>query len=312
MRLNSKYHLFITAILIFLFFTKSTLSQSKSTSVNTAEVSKIDKLMQYSYENGMFNGVILVTNSGEPIYKKAFGYADKINNRKLNDSSIFYLASVSKQFTAMAIMILKEQGKLSFEDKLTMYFPEFSGFANDVTIKQLMTHTSGMPDQYRLGIYKAGLTNEMVKEALLKHGKLNFKPGYKYSYSNGGYVLLSLIVEKVSGISFHEFMELNIFNPLGMANTLVYDESAPNIENRAVGYDHEGELNDYNIFTTGAGGMYSNVHDLYLWDQALYTEILVSKTSLEEAFTSTYLNNGTLSNYGYGWIVSDNNGQKVV
>ena len=290
----------------------SLLSQSGPISDPESDPESIDKLMQYSYENGIFNGAILVTQDGEPIYKNALGYADKDGNRKLNKASVFYLASVAKQFTAMAIMILKEQKKLSYDDKLSKYFPEFPEYADTVTVEQLMTHTSGIADHYRLGIYKKGLTNSEVVELLVKQKELDFQPGEKFSYSNGGYVLLSLIVEKVSGMPFHKFMETNIFKPLSMNNTLVYDESAPTIENRAVGYNQTGELDDYELFTTGAGGMYSTIDDLHLWDQALYAEKLISKPTLDQAFTAATLNNGESTNYGYGWVVSEKDGRKVV
>ena len=302
----------LTIFMMLFLVTSSILSQSIAIVDDNTKAAKIDKLIQYSFENGMFNGAILVSQDSKTIYKKAFGYADMNNDRILNEASVFYLASVSKQFTAMAIMILKEQKKLSYNDKLSKYFPEFPDYADTVTIKQLMTHTSGIADHYRLGIYKKGLTNRDVIEVLLKQNQLGFQPGDRFSYSNGGYVLLSLIVEKVSDMPFHKYMEINIFEPLGMNNTLVYDESAPIIENRAVGYNQAGELDDYEIFTTGAGGMFSTLDDLHLWDQALYTEKLISKSTLEEAFTSATLNNGEKTNYGYGWGVSEKDGHKVV
>jgi CubicO group peptidase (beta-lactamase class C family) len=311
--LKTKFMKNTLVIFIMLFWgTSSILSQSSTLTDTITEASKIDKLMQYSYENGIFNGAILVSQNGETIYKNALGYADKDNDRKLNKSSVFYLASVSKQFTTMAIMILKEQKKLSYDDKLSKYFPEFPDYANTVTIEHLMTHTSGIADHYRLDIYKKGLTNSDVVEVLAKQKELDFQPGDKFSYSNGGYVLLSLIIGKVSSMPFHEFMETNIFKPLGMNNTLVYDESAPKIENRAVGYNEAGALDDYEIFTTGAGGMYSTLDDLHLWDQALYSEKLIPKATLEQAFTSATLNNGESTNYGYGWGVSEKEGRKVV
>lgn len=311
--LKTKFMKNTLVVFIMLFLgTSSILSQSSTITDTMTEASKIDKLMQYSYENGIFNGAILVSQNGKTIYKNALGYADKDNDRKLNESSVFYLASVSKQFTTMAIMILKEQKKLSYDDKLSKYFPEFPDYANAVTIKHLMNHTSGIADHFGLGIYKKGLTNSDVVEVLVKQKELDFPPGDKFSYSNGGYVLLSLIVEKVSSMPFHEFMETNIFKPLGMNNTLVYDESAPKIENRAVGYNQAGALDDNEIFTTGDGGMYSTLVDLHLWDQALYSEKLISKATLEEAFTSATLNNGESTNYGYGWGVSEKDGRKVV
>ncbi len=312
---NANSHSMKHTLLAFtiLFLVVSSLQSQSNTIVKTSsKADRIDSLMQTSYKDGIFNGVILVSQNGKPMYKNAFGYADKNNNSKLNKTSVFYLASLSKQFTAMAIMMLKERNKLSYDDKLSMYFPDFPDYANTVAIKHLLTHTSGIPDHYGLGIYKKGLTNNDVIEVLAKRKKLDFKPGKKYSYSNGGYVLLSQIVAKASGIPFNEFMETNIFKPLNMNSTLVYNKSTPVIANRAVGYNKAGELDDYEIFTTGAGGIFSTLDDLHLWNQALYTEKLIPKSTLEKAFTRTTLNNGKLTNYGFGWVVSEKEGRKSV
>jgi CubicO group peptidase (beta-lactamase class C family) len=262
---------------------------------------RLDALMKHCHDQGMFNGTVLVSERGKVIYEKAYGYSNFITREPLTTSSAFYLASLSKQFTAMAVMMLKEQGKLSYDDKLTKYFPEFSAFADDVTIKHLLTHTSGIPDYFRLGAQKYGLKNSEVVTALLRPRLLDFKAGEKYSYSNSGYVLLSMIVEKAAGVPFHLFMEQNIFKPLGMKNTLVYDESMPSVNNRALGFNIMDELEDYNQLTSGDGGMFSTTGDLFLWDQALYTEKLVSTQTLQEAFTKATLNNGTSVDYGFGW-----------
>ncbi|WP_282042512.1 serine hydrolase [Winogradskyella flava] len=294
-------------ILLIVTLVPSAYTQSPSSNINEA----IDNVFQHSYNYGIFNGTVLVTKNGKEVYSNALGYADKNNNRKLNETTSIYLASVSKQFTTMAVMILKEKGKLSYDDKLSKYYPEFPDYANTVTIRHLMNHTSGIPDHYRLGIYKPGLNNNDVFKTLLKQ-ELDFEPGEHFSYSNGGYVLLAMIVAKVAKQPFHEFMKANIFEPLGMNNTLVYDESKPEIKDRAVGYNISGDLDDYTIFTTGAGGMFSTIDDLHLWDQALYTEKLVSQTTLEEAFTPAKLNNGDYTQYGFGWAILEQDGKKTV
>ena len=299
---------FLFTILFSLLVLPQIDAQSNS-KTNTQDA--IDKLMQHSYDYDIFNGTILVTQNGKKIYSNALGYADKNNNRMLNENTSVYLASVSKQFTTMAVMILKEQNKLSYDNTLSQYFSEFPEYANKVTIRHLMNHTSGIPDHYRLGAYKPGLNNEDVFKLLIKQ-PLDFEPGANFSYSNGGYVLLSMIVAKVAEQPFHEFMHDNIFKPLGMKNTLVYDQSEPKIKDRAVGYNADGILDDYTIFTTGAGGIYSTINDLHLWDQALYTEKLVSKETLNEAFTPAKLNNGNYTQYGFGWSVYEAEGRKTV
>ncbi|WP_422104610.1 serine hydrolase [Winogradskyella sp.] len=299
---------FFSIVCITFLLVPTVLAQTETSSKKR---DAIDKLMQHSYDYDIFNGTILVTQDGKEIYANALGYADKNNKRKLNTTTMVYLASVSKQFTTMAVMLLKEQNKLSYDDPLSQYFPEFPEYANTVTIRHLMTHTSGIPDHYRLGAYKPGLTNKDVYNLLVKQ-PLDFEPGERFSYSNGGYVLLAMIVAKVADQPFHEFMKAHIFEPLGMKNTLVYDESNPTIKDRAVGYNAEGDLDDYTIFTTGAGGMFSTIHDLHLWDQALYTETLVSKATLNEAFTPAKLNNGDYTQYGFGWGIDEQDGKKSV
>lgn len=305
-----KYLLTLTMAMV--LFIAPAFSQTQTNHEKISKPDQLDRLMTYCNDNGMFNGTILVTENGKVIYRKALGYADLQTKEPLIPESCFYLASVSKQFTAMAVMILKESNKLSYDDKLSEYFPEFPGYADEVTIWHLLTHTSGVPDHYGLNAYKKDLKNSEVLELLVKQEALDFTPGEKYSYSNGGFVLLSMIVEKASGQPFHLFMKKNIFDPLGMKNTLVFDESKPEIKNRAKGYNSNGALDDYEILTTGAGGMYSTLDDLHLWDQALYTEKLVSKATLEEAFTPTVLNSGERSDYGFGWGISEDENGKVV
>ena len=282
------------------------------TDVNQTAV-EIGKLMDKLHQNGQFNGTVLVADKGKVLYKGAFGYGDYLTKRKLVVESPCYLASVSKQFTTMAVMLLKEKEKLNYEDPLSNYFPEFPDYAKNVTIRQMMNHTSGIPDHYGLGIYKPGLTNDDVVQTLIKHGQLDFDPGEKYSYSNGAYVMLSMIVEKISGQSFPAFMKGNIFTPLEMENTCVFDKKTPAIKNRAIGYTPVWTLEDYEIFTTGAGGIYSTVEDLFKWDQALYSGKLISQNRLDEAFTSAVLNDGSETGYGFGWGVGKNaDGGKIV
>ncbi|MFC2084690.1 serine hydrolase [Bacteroidota bacterium] len=273
---------------------------------------RIDGFVTQFYEKGLFNGSVLIAVDGNVVYKNALGFADFETGQQLETNSAFYLASVSKQLTCLAVMILKEQDKLNYNDKLSDFFPEFPPYADTVTVKHLMTHTSGIPDHFRLGSYKPDLTNNDVLNLLVKQDTLDFEPGERYSYSNGAYVLLSMIVEKASGVPFHEFMEENVFDPLDMDNSLVYDESKPEILNRATGFNMYGEKDDYDILTTGAGGIYSTVVDLYKLDRALYSEKLVTQETLDEAFTSFELNDGSKTNYGYGWGIREEDDGKIV
>ena len=273
---------------------------------------EIDSVMNFAYHNGAFNGTIMVVAQGEIIYHKAFGFADLKSKELLKTSSAFYLGSLSKQFTTMAIMLLKEQDKISYSDRLVRYFPEFPEYAHEITIKQLMNHTSGLTDYYEAGAFRPGFINDDVLKFLIQQPSLDFAPGEKYSYSNSAYVVLSMIVEQVAGMPFRTFIEKNIFNPLGMNSTTVIDQSSPKIKHQARGFNVIGEADDYNAFTTGGGGMFSTTEDLYLWDEALRSNKLVCQDALEEAFTPTILNDGHVSNYGYGWMIEYSDQAKAV
>lgn len=252
---------------------------------------KIDKLMTYCYENDMFNGTVLVASDGEVVYKNALGYANFHDMEELKPISVFCIGSIGKQFTSMAIMMLKEQEKLDYEDRLSDYFPEFQDYADKITIRHLLNHTSGIPDwmdcsefRVRPGDFKDDITNKDVFEFLVQIDSLQFMPGEKYSYSSSGYVLLAMIVEKVSGEPFYKFMKKNIFDPLDMKNTLVWNETKPEIPNKTIGYNQFGEKDDYNILTMGAGSIYSTIEDLYKWDQgALHRETCLSR-NIERSF----------------------------
>lgn len=285
--------IFLTVLILFSFFASK--AQNKA--------AELDKLMNQAHINGVFNGSVLVAENGKVIYRKAFGYANNETKQLLKPEFCFDLASVSKQFTAMGIMILKERSKLSYDDKITKYFPEFPAYGKDITIRNLLNNTSGMP-LYQPFATKDNLTNAEILKIIEERKALDANIGERYVYNNAGYVMLGLIVEKVSNMSLAEFLKENIFKPLKMKNSLVGDASKIDLKNRALGYSVIGELDDYTVSHTGSTSLFSNVDDLFLWDQALYTEKLVSKKTIEEAFTPVVLNNGSLSNYGFGWFLT--------
>jgi CubicO group peptidase (beta-lactamase class C family) len=284
---------FITIVLLFSLFV--TTAQNKS--------AELDKLMNQAHANGVFNGSLLVAENGKVIYRKAFGYANKETKQVLKPEFCFDLASVSKQFTAMGIMILKERSMLSYEDKITKYFPEFPTYGKDITIRNLLNNTSGMP-KYEPFATKDNLTNAEILKIIEEREALDANIGDRYVYNNAGYVMLAMIIEKVSKMSLAEFLKETIFKPLKMKNTLVGDTPKIDLKNRAVGYTVIGDLDDYAVSHTGSTSMFSNVDDLFLWDQALYNEKLVSMNTIEEAFTPVVLNDGSLSNYGFGWFLT--------
>lgn len=285
--------IFLTVLILFSFF--ACKAQNKA--------AELDKLMNQAHINGVFNGSVLVAENGKVIYRKAFGYANKETKQLLKPEFCFDLASVSKQFTAMGIMILKERSKLSYDDKITKYFPEFPAYGKDITVRNLLNNTSGMP-LYQSFTTKDNLTNAEILKIIEEREALDANIGERYVYNNAGYVMLGLIIEKVSKMSLAEFLKENIFQPLKMKNSLVGDTPKIDLKNRALGYSVIGALDDYEVGHTGSTSMFSNVDDLFLWDQALYTEKLVSKKTIEEAFAPVILNDGSLSNYGFGWFLT--------
>nr|NQU91710.1 serine hydrolase [Bacteroidota bacterium] len=285
---------------------------------------KIDQLLSYCFENNIFNGSVLVAGKGKTIYKNVGGYSNLETRQLLDISTPICIGSISKQFTAMAIMMLKEQNKLAYEDKINMYFPELPG-SKEITIRNLLNHTSGtiryvnLPELRANGKVKPGITNQDIFEVLEHRDSLAFEPGTKYAYTNCGYIILSMIVEKVSGRLFHDFLNENIFCPLGMGNTFLWNELSDPDRDKATGYNFFGEKYDYDVFVKGAGGIYSTVEDLHKWDKSLYTEKLVSYNSLKEAFKPGLLKNGKPSRvlsdstwgYGFGFLVRKTDSENI-
>jgi CubicO group peptidase (beta-lactamase class C family) len=246
---------------------------------------------------------ILVAEQGHVTVRYTVGFINIELQHRVNLRTQFYLASVSKPFTALAILMLAEQQMLGLQDSLSTYFPSLP-YAKNVTIEPLLTHTSGIPDSFLIGAYKPGLTNADVLSILSKQQELEFAPGEKFTYSNSSYVLLALIVESVSGMKFGDFLSERVFEPLGMEDTFVYEGGDRHPVKIALGYDNAGIIHDYDLLTTGSGG-YSTVEDLILLDQALYSEELVGFALLEQAFSPARLGNGTATGYGYGWFITE-------
>jgi len=169
----------------------------------------LDSLMKAKHEAGEFNGTILVALGGKIKYRKAFGVAEK--DRDLKADTPFYLGSLAKSFTGMCFMMLAEKKKLGYDDKIVDYFSELPEFMGEITVRHLLNHTSGIPDYYAMGKYVDSMTNDMVMEVILDLKSLEFPPGEKYSYSNTGYVLLSMLIERVAKESYRKFLKWKIF-----------------------------------------------------------------------------------------------------
>jgi Beta-lactamase class C and other penicillin binding proteins len=294
----------VTLSALCLTFTSLVSAQNTAASPATTDqiAAKVDDYMAAVLRVEGFSGTILVARDGKPIVSKGYGMANIELNVPNTPESIFRLGSVTKQFTAMAIMILLERGKLTVNDPMCNYVADCPDIWKPITLKHLLTHTSGItnytgfPDFAKttiMPITTTAMTDRLKKEPL------EFTPGEKFSYSNSGYYLLGAVIEKASGQAYADFLQENIFTPLGMKQT-GYDDPLRIIAHRAAGYQKQsGKIINaaYMDMTVpyAAGSLYSTTGDLLIWDQALYTEKLVSKKSLDEIFTPFK------SGYGYGW-----------
>lgn len=260
---------------------------------------------------------VMVIQDGEIVHKAGYGYANIEKKTLIDSNTAFRLGSVSKQFTAMVIMQLAEQGKLDYDDPVGQYVPELAVYEG-VTIRHLLTHTGGLPDYYDEIDTSQGMpTNADAATFLGQMASPVFPPGERYEYSNPGYDMLPNIVEGASGIGFVEHSQQHIFDRLGMSSSLIHDHNLPTIRNRALGYDPDGDgykLNDEDLLNgiVGSGGVYSTLEDMYRWDQALYGDILVSKPTLDEAYTAATNNAGESVHYGFGWRIDEYKGKRRV
>ena len=271
---------------------------------------RVAQLVEKYAEYGQFNGSILVSQNGNVIYKKAFGMAD-IELKAPNEVDTKYrLASVSKQFTAMLVLQLVQQGKLDLNVPITTYLPDYpKARGQKISLHNLLTHSSGIPNftnfpEYQTKIMRNPHTPEELVH-LFDTLPLEFEPGQQFRYSNSGYVLLGYIIEKVSGKSYEQCLKDQIFIPLKMNNS-GYDHTNAILPKRALGYDMAGKdfvnagFIDMSV-PFSAGSLYSTVEDLYLWDQALYSDVLLPAKLREKLFTNYF--EGKPGNYGYGWGV---------
>jgi CubicO group peptidase (beta-lactamase class C family) len=262
---------------------------------------------------------VLVTRRGKILFAGGFGLANVEERIPCDTHTNFRLASVSKQFTAMAVMLLAEDKRLSLSERLTEFFPEFPDWGRRITVRHLLTHTSGLVDYER--VMPRGTTLPLldrdVLRLLMRQDKTYFPPGFKYRYSNSAYALLSLIVEGRGGCTFAQFLKRRIFEPLQMRGTLAYERGLAAVPNRAFGYALKAGRfvrADQSLTSSvlGDGGIYSSVADLYRWDQALYGRRLVSRKMLDLAFSPHAKTDMPGTGYGFGWYVSHYRGLKEV
>ena len=277
-----------------------------------ALIPAVDSIMAGYADPAAPGASVLVVRDGATVVARSYGLADVEGRVAATPRTNYRLASLTKQFTATAIMLLEEDGVLRYDDPVVEYLPQLPGFARGVTVRMLLTHTSGLwayedfvPDSQTTQVHDADVP------ALIAHADSTyFPPGSAYRYSNTGYALLALVVERASGKSFAAFLHDRIFGPLGMKGTVAYEEGISTIPHRAVGYTvgSAGVRRTDQSSTSavlGDGGIYTSLEDIAKWDAALDAHTLVSAEDQREAWTSAVTTRGTRVGYGFGWFVDD-------
>ena len=293
---------------------------AKSASGLSAECAQqIDALFRDFGHPNAPGASVMVIHNGKAVFAKGYGLANLEGKTPCTTNTNFRLASVTKQFTAMAVMILVEQKKLMLDERLTNFFPEFPDYGKQITVRHLLTHTSGLPDYEGLIPQETTIPvlDQDVLRILLKTVKTYFPPGTQYRYSNSGYALLALIGEVRSGQTFARFLKENIFEPLKMTNTLAYEQGFSVVPNRAFGHAMKSNVwqrTDQSLTSSvlGDGGVYSSVTDLFKWDQALYKPRLVSEAMLRVAFSPATATDKPGRSYGFGWFIGEYRGLKEI
>lgn len=254
---------------------------------------------------------VSVIRNGEVLMTRTYGMANIEAGEPVSSATNFRLASISKQFTAMSILKLVEQNRLALDTVLLQIFQDFPPYGDDITIEHLLQHQSGLLDYEPL--VPAGATEQVhdadVLEMMKRQEAGYFAPGTEYRYSNTGYAVLAMIVEEMSNGRFAEFLEERIFSPVGMNNTVAFEDGVSTVNNRAMGYtvtDNGVEDSDQSLYSAvlGDGGVYSSLDDLFLWDQALYRDELISAASKQRMWTPS------LEDYGFGWRIDEYRGHR--
>ena len=292
-------------LLSFALLFNITFAQQKTDSQLATE---FDKLLSEQFKTDEPGATVLVSRNGQIIYKKAFGMANLELSTPMQVGNVFWIASIGKQFTAVAILQLMEQGKLNLQDEITKFIPDYPTQGNKITIEHLLTHTSGIHNFSGMKDPEKKLTTDCTPNEVIdffKNLPMRFTPGTKWEYSNSGYFLLGYIIEKITGKPYSEYLEENFFKPLGMTNSL-FANNKRIIKNRVSaysqgdnGFENSRPLNMTHVYSAGA--IQSTVEDFFKWHQAVHSYKLVKKETLDKAFTRYKLTDGKKADYGYGW-----------
>ncbi len=258
------------------------------------------------HEKGNFNGTVLIIKEGKVICDTALGYKNLEENSLLTRDTPFCIASLTKPFTAVGIMLLQQEHLLSYDDKASRYVPNLPVYAQNVSIRQLLTHTSGLADYENVLVSdQEKITNRDVMNFLKNQTGLRFPSGSRFEYSNSGYIVLGQIIEALSGQTYREFMNSRVFTPLKMTHSFVYDVETISTPDMIKAYDLHKKPDDYSLLTTGDGSIYSTAWDLYKFDQALRKHQLLNEENSKLMYELPVLKDKKRSEYGFGWFVSD-------
>ncbi|MGH9793286.1 MAG: serine hydrolase domain-containing protein [Candidatus Acidiferrales bacterium] len=306
----------MAAAMLFVFFAGATGASRAG-----AKAAQVDRLFR-DYAGEVPGASVIVTRDERAIFRKSYGLANVEQRRKATPRTTYRLASVSKQFTAMAALMLAERGKLSLDDELTRFFPDFPAYGKQIRVRHLLAHTSGLLayEDFIPDSATEPVLDRDVLEILKRQQGTYFPPGSQFRYSNSGYALLACIVEQVSGLSFPAFLKRNIFAPLGMRDTYMNLRAAAENSRRAYGYTKRSdsfERTDQSMtsYVLGDGGIYSSAEDLAKWERALGSARLVRWETLEQAMAqqiATGSGGGDGVSYGYGWYVGEHRGLGAV
>lgn len=305
-----KKYFFSQGIVFFLLavFLSSCASLHSLFGIRHSTAEKIDAIMQDYSAPDAPGASVLVMRNDSILFKKGYGLAELEEKIPVTTTTNFRLASMTKQFTAMCMMMLHEEGKISYDDTLSKFFDGLPKWGNSVTVRNLLNHTSGIvdyesliPDSQTTQVHDSDVLN-LVKSVDTTY----FVPGSKYQYSNSGYSLLSLVVEKVSGERFADFLKKHIFDVVGMPTSVAFEKGISTVANRAYGYSREAvgwKLTDQSNTSAvlGDGGIYTNVEELAKWYSALFSYKLVTPETQQLAWTRAKLNDGSVIDYGFGW-----------
>ncbi len=312
-----KYTVTLVALLVaqIVFGQGNQVSAIQNSALSVASTKKIvaefDAIFNQAYPPNSPGATVLIAKDDKIIYRKAFGMANLELKVQMKPENVLQLASITKQFTSVSILMLLEQGKLSLQDQISKFIADYPR-GNEITLHHLLNHTSGIKDYTRIPEFRTKTRLDVTPEEIISSFKnlpLEFNPNEKYEYSNSGYVLLGYIIEKLSGMSYEDFIQKNIFDKLGMKNSY-YGNSYKIIPNKANGYQlYEGNYENAEYmsptFPYAAGSLMSTVDDMFLWSKAIQNNTLISEKSKRMAFTNHRLTNGNHSNYGYGWFINE-------